>query len=313
MVKDGIVVDDKGMTFGEYLERYMKDVGAHTLRPKTHESYTWLIRKHIKPGLGRRKLSALQPHHIQEFYSKKLEEGLSRRSVQYMHAVIRKALNQAVQWGLVKLNVSNRVTAPRPKKKTPETLSVGQAKTLLDHVRDHPLYPVYLMALTTGMRQGEILGLYWEDIDFDKGQIHVRRSAQYLRGKGIVITDPKTKNAKRTIAMPDVLAGVLQAMEPGTGLVFRTGNGTPYSPRNVLRHFQDSLKAVGLPRIRFHDLRHTAATQLLADDVHPKIVQEMLGHSSIALTLDTYSHVLPAVRRKASNSMDKLYGEGEED
>lgn len=169
-----------------------------------------------------------------------------------------------------------------------------------------------MLAITTGIRQGEILGLHWEDVDLDKGDLAVRHTIQLLQGR-IIEGEPKSAASRRTIALSDYTVAVLmqhkEKISKDEGLLFTTSSGRAVSPRNLLRHFHQVLDRTGLPKIRFHDLRHTAATLLLKENVHPKIVQEMLGHSTIALTLDTYSHILPDIQQEAADKMDKIFGE----
>lgn len=305
-LNENLMVEDDAITLEEHLTTFLEDVVKHTLRPKTIESYAYLINSHILPELGHIRLVQLRPDHLQALYSKKLEEGLSKRTVQYIHAVLRRALNQAVKWGLLARNLTDLVDSPKPQKKAPVTLNARQVRQLLDAVKEHRWYPIYLLAVTTGMREGELLGLHWEDVDLDKGLVHVRHQAQFLPGKGVVISDPKTKKSRRTIALAPFVIDVLEELGGEEGLVFRTSNDTSISPRNLLRHFHQVLKDANLPKIRFHDLRHTAASLMLKQNVHPKVVQEMLGHSSITLTLDTYSHVIPSLQKEAAEKMEEI-------
>jgi len=237
----------------------------------------------------------------------KLEEGLSKRSVQHMHAVIRKTLNEALKAGLIYRNPAALVSAPRPDKKPFSTLTKEQANLFLESIKDHRWYPIYVLAITTGMRQGEILGLHWESIDFKKGTLSIQHTLQYSSGH-MTISEPKTASSRRIVSLSPFALNVLKKIKKDSGLVFTTSTGNYVSARNVIRHFHSALDKAGLPRMRFHDLRHTAATLLLKENVHPKVVQEMLGHSSIMLTLDTYSHILPDIQQEAANKMEKMFG-----
>lgn len=309
-IRDGIYVERDNVTLGAFLDTYVADVAAHTLRPKTLETYNYLIRFHIKPALGHLKLADLRPDHVQRLYSDKLRAGLSRRTTKFIHAVLHKALDQAVRWGLVARNILDLVDAPVVKRKAPTVWNVDQAKKFLEHVKPHRFYPIYVLALATGMREGEVLGVHYEDIQWDMGTLHVRHAVQYLVGRGVVLSEPKTDKAKRTIKVPEFAMQVLrehvERENVNQGFLFTTRNQTPFSPRNVLRHFYEATEEVGLPRIRFHDLRHTTATLLLLQGAHPKKVQELLGHSTIALTMDTYSHVLPAMHDELAQQLDAL-------
>lgn len=311
-IQQGIVVNDTNETVREYLTRFLEEVVAHTVKPSTYTSYSFWITSHIIPSIGRIKLKNLQPHHLQKLYSTKLEEGLSKRSVQYIHAIIRRALNEAVKQGFIVRNPTNAVTAPKPQRKNFTTLTVEQVRKLLREVEGHRFYPIYVIAVMMGLRKGEILGLRWQDVNFDNNTISIENIVYEIKGnlyQGV----PKTKRSKRTVAMPDFVSNVLVNYKTDTGktqgLIFQTSTGRPISLRNLSRHYYKARDEAGIPKVRFHDLRHTAATLLLKENVHPKIVQEMLGHSSITLTLDTYSHVIPGIQKKAAEKMDYLFKE----
>jgi integrase len=222
---------------------------------------------------------------------------------------LHKALDQALKWGLVVRNVSDLVESPKPKRKQFKTWTADEVKRFLSAVKGHTYYPIYVLAAYTGLRQGEVLAIHAEDVDLDAGVIHVRHQLTYIRGEGIKITEPKTESSRRPVTLPDSALQVLQehlkACE-SKGLIFTTRSGRPISARNVVRHFKSVIEREGLPEIRFHDLRHTHATLLLAAGVHPKVVQERLGHSSIALTLDTYSHVIPSLQTEAADQFEEL-------
>jgi len=310
--REGLYVTDEQIKLGDFLDRYMEDVAKHSLRPHTYQRNYDIVSNHIKPDLGNIKLNALRPDQVQTLYTKKLNEGLSKRTVQYIHAVLHKALNQALKWGLVTRYVSDLVEKPRPKKKTFRTWSANEVNQFLEVVSDHRWYPIYALAIYTGMRQGEILGLYREDINLEKGVINVRHQVSTIRGQGLVITEPKSEKARQPITLSqrvvDILKSHLELIDEGPGLIFTTSTGRPISPRNILRHFKLVIEKSGLPEIRFHDLRHTHATLLLAAGVHPKVVQERLGRSQISLTLDTYSHVIPSLQTEAADQFEAILG-----
>ena len=310
-IRRGIFPVDEKITLGQYLDNFIADVATHTLRPSTLRSYSYLIHDHIQPELGHIKLVALRPDQIQLLYTIKLEQGLSRRTVQYIHSVLRRALNQALKWGLIYRNPTDAVAPPKPGKQEPKTLTAKQVKQFFDQVAEHQYYPIYVMAVTMGLRKSEILGLRWQDVGFEQGTVSINHIVTEVQG---VITwgSPKTDSSRRTLSMPQVVQDALWDLQANSGkaegLVFTTASGQPISQRNLTRHFHAALEKAGLERMRFHDLRHTAATLLLKENVHPKVVQEMLGHSSISLTLDTYSHVVPGIRKQAAQKMDKLFG-----
>lgn len=265
--------------FSDYLDRFLTDIPTPTLKPKTVDAYIWVTESHIKPNLGHLTLTQLRLDHLQNLYTKKLEEGLSKRTVQHMHAVIRQSLNQALKWDLIVRNPARVVIPPTTDKKPPKTFPSEEAKQFLEKVEDHRWYPIYVLAITTGIRQGEILGLHWEDVDLEKGSLSVRHTIQLLQGR-IIEGEPKSAGSRRTIALPEYTVAVLLLHQEKTvmekGLLFTTSSGKPVSPRNLSRHFHQVLDRTGLPKIRFHDLWHTAATLLLKEKIHPKIVLEML-------------------------------------
>lgn len=306
-LESGYHLNDNNVRFSEFLDYYLDNIAAPTVKPKTLDSYRWLIESHIRPSLGSIPITKIDQRDIQDLMSLKLEEGLSKRSVQHMHAVVRKALNEALMSGLIYRNPALLVSAPRPDKKPFNTLTKEQARLFLESVKDHRWYPIYVLAITTGMRQGEILGLHWESINFENRTLSVQYTLQYSSGH-MALSEPKTASSRRTISLSPFALNVLKYLKKDNGPVFTTSTGNFVSARNIIRHFHAALEKAGLPRMRFHDLRHTAATLLLKENVHPKVVQEMLGHSSIMLTLDTYSHILPDIQQEASDKMEKMFG-----
>lgn len=278
------------------------------------------MRLHLKPALGEIKLPALRGDQVQRLLAEKTDSGLSSRSVQYIHSVLHRALKHAVRWGLVVRNVAELADSPRVQRRPMKTLTPEQARTFLAGTRDDRLHALYVVALFTGMRQGEILGLHWADVDLERCTIHVVSALQPIKGQGIVQSELKTDASRRQIVVSVPVVAALRRHRTrqleerlffgpdwtDTGLVFTTGHGKPLHNSVVTHDFQDALERLGLPRLRFHDLRHTAATLLLAQGTHPKIVQEMLGHAQIALTLDTYSHVLPSMQAEAAEKMRSL-------
>lgn len=311
-LQDGLPINDGNIRYDIFLDRYLNDVAIPMLRPKTVDSYKWLIEGHIKPNLGHLPLSKIKPDYLQSLYARKLEEGLSKRTVQHMHAVVRVSLNYALKWGLIVRNPATLVSAPTPDRQEFITLNKEQASLFLDCIKNHRWYPIYVLAITTGMRKGEILGLHWENIDLEYGTLSIQHTVQYMSGQ-IIQGEPKTSGSRRKITLPEYTLGVLREFQESTGktegLLFTTSTSRPVSGRNVSRHFDSALEKAGLPHLRFHDLRHTAATLLLKENVHVKIVQEMLGHSTVALTLDTYSHILPDIQQEAADKMDGLFGQ----
>ncbi len=309
--KDGLFVTNDNIRLGDFLDQYTKDVAQYSLRPRSFESHSGYIRNHIKPELGNIKLNRLRPDQVQAFYTKKLSEGLSKRTVQYMHAILHKVLDQALRWGLVTRNVTDLVDKPRPERFPPNVWNIRQIRTFLNAVEGSKYYPIYIVAIYTGMRFGEILGIHREDFDLEAGIINVKHQLQPIKGQGLVVTDVKTEKSKRPVTIPLTALEVLEQHAEGIekGLIFTSSNGKPIWSANVYHQFKKVLRGLKLPDIRFHDLRHTHATLLLQANVNPKVVQERLGHSQISLTLDTYSHVVPSLQEEAAVKIEGLLAE----
>jgi integrase len=317
----GLLPEPSRVTVGEYPAFWLENGAKPSVRPPTFRQYEQYVRNHISPILGTVRLQALKPADIQALYARRLGDGLSRRTVQLIHAVLHKALSQAVDWGLLAFNPADRVKAPRPARKEFKVLTPEEARRFLEAARNFDYYPLFVLALTTGMRLGELLGLKWQDIDFEAGAVHVRRGLYRIRGAWVE-GEPKSAAGKRKVVLPALAVEALRehrvaqleaklkagAAWEDNGLVFTTAAGRPIHPRNVSRALESVLKRAGLPRIRFHDLRHSHATLLLMLGENPRVVQERLGHSQISLTLQTYSHVLPDLQRQAAEKIDRMLG-----
>src|SRR5208282_2900462 len=277
------------------------------------------------------RLDKLTPQHVanlldlkrqpvkDEEVKKDPEPGLSPQSLVNIRTVLRSALAQALKWGLVSRNVATLVDAPRVPRPKVHTLTADEARTLLDTAKGSRFEAIFTLALTLGMRRGEILGLRWADVDFEQGIVRISQAVQRL-STGLTITEVKTERSRRVLAMPESIARVLrlrrarQAQErllaglhwKDTGLCFTAPNGGPLEPITLHRTYKKILKAAKLPTtVRFHDLRHSAASLLLAQGVHLRAIMELLGHSSISLTANTYSHVQPAMMRDVANTMEQ--------
>ena len=297
----GIVYDSGNPKVADYLDRWLDSIKG-TLRERTWRRHEEIMRLHLKPSIGGAKLDKLNALQVQVLYRSKLDGGLSPRTVQIIHATLYKALKQAVRWSLVPRNVCDAVVPPRVPKSEIKPLDARQAKKLLDTARDTQpsLYALYVLAVATGMRSGEILGLQWRDVDLEARTLQVRRTVF----NGAVGT-PKTARSNRGIRLPEIAVEALRGHPRSSEWVFSSKKGTSLSVHNLHnRSWRPLLREAGLPHIRFHDLRHTCATLLLSKGVHPKVVQELLGHSSIEITLDTYSHVLPSMGSAAADAMD---------
>lgn len=317
----GLVFDAGKLAVGEYLDRWLTDSVKDTVRQRTYERYESIVRVHIKPEIDRVKLKALTPAHVRGLYRRKLDSGLSPRTVNYIHVTLHKALKQALGDGLVPRNAA-QVKAPRPEKPEIKPLSSEQARKLIATAYEtgDRYAALYVVALHTGLREGELLGLRWEDVDLDAATpaLQVRRTLSETRtghkfelpksGKGRSIRlSRKAAEALRSHRARQAETKLrLGSLWQDNGLVFPTKTGTTTSGTNLLgRHFKPLLKKAGLPAIRLHDLRHTCATILLMAGKHPKFVQEMFGHANISITLDTYSHVIEGMDGGLGDAMDE--------
>jgi integrase len=314
----GLIFDAENLTVSEYLDRWLRDSVRGSVRPNTYKSYGQQVRCYLKPSLGRMKLRKLSPMHVQGMYREMQDRGLSARTVQYTHAVLHRALKQARRWGVVGRNVAEDVDPPQVKREEMRPLNPDQTRALLKAAEGNRLDALYIVAIHTGMRPGEILALKWDDVDLDSGTLQVNRALS-----GGEFTAPKTARSRRRIKLT---AGSVKALRAHRkrqleermqhaglwqdyGLVFPSTVGTPLNHRNLVRSFKALLKRAGLSQaVRLYDLRHTCATLLLSRNVHPKYVQELLGHASIALTLDTYSHVIPGMDGGTASAMEDALG-----
>lgn len=313
--------DAKKLTTGQYLTRWVESINQN-VRPSTQRRYSDLIRKHIEPEIGRVQLAKLSALDIQRLYADRLDAGLSPTTVELLHCILHGALKQAVRWGLITRNVVEMVDAPR--RKTPEyiTWDQQQASAFLAVADKDDLAALWRLALHTGMRRGEILGLLWADLDLARGALSVKRTLSRGPGNSFEVGQPKTKHGRRQIELPKSVVQALQKhrkrqveerLQLGSdyqdgGLVFADALGGPVHPNTLRRHFIRLIKVAGVPMIRFHDLRHTSATLMLSGGEHPKIVSEMLGHANIGITLDRYSHVTPSMQRNAVDRLDDMLG-----
>lgn len=317
----GLPVAVEKQTVSQFLDRWLEGVRP-SVRPRTFQSYEILVKRHIVPELGQWKLDKLAPQHVQAALVRKSASGLSPQTVRHVRAVLRVALNQALRWGLVARNAASLAVAPKLEHKGFRGLSPDEARRLLDAARGDRLEAVYAVALSLGLRMGEILGLRWLDVDLDGAALTVNQAIYRIAGKGLVAAEPKTERSRRAIFLPD---GVLRALRAhrlrqlqqrlaagsrwqDSGLVFTSGIGTPLEPRNLFRSFKALLHRAGLPDVRFHDLRHSAASLLLAQGVPMRAVMELLGHSNIGTTADIYAHVMPAMMRDMADKMDAILG-----
>jgi integrase len=317
---DGVLpADADRRTVGQYLEWWVTTVVPPSVRPTTARSYATNVRRHLIPEIGEIQLAKLGPADVQAMINAKLASGLRPRTVQYIHAVLRRALGHAERWGLVGRNVAKLVDGPRVVRPEVVPFTPDEARLFLKAARESRLYALYAVAITVGLRQGEALGLHWQDVDLDAGTLRVRTTVQRI-GREVLFLPPKSARSKRVVGLPPVCVEALRAhrrqqleqhMAAGPewqdlGLVFTSRVGTPVDARRQARDFETVCTRAGLGHRRMHDLRHTCASLLLAQNVHPRIVMEVLGHSQISLTMNTYSHVLPSLLRDAANLMETM-------
>lgn len=315
------LLGDPRQLFGDYLERWLLDVAAGRLRVRSLERYSGVIHKHIVPALGQLELGRVTPQHIAAFYAE-VSTRLSPASIQLLHAALHGALKQAVRWQLIARNPADGVDLPRRSAPSMRALSPDEARLLLEAAVGTPLEPLWVLAIATGMRQGELLGLVWRDIDWSARRLYVRHSLS-RHGRRWWLGEPKTQGSRRAIELTAPTLELLRAHRlrqaeqlfahgirvTDESIVFADDAGAPlYGSHLTSRVFHPLLAEAGLPRIRFHDLRHTAATLMMAGGVNPKIVAEVLGHSGVAITLDRYSHSTPTMHAEAMAKLDAMLG-----
>jgi integrase len=320
--KQGILATGPQQKVGSYLTQWLETMSKPpTVSARTYVQYRSMIQKHILPTIGHILLQKLTAQRVQTLYAQKLQEGLSVRTVLMLHNILHKSLENAIRWNLITRNITNQVTVPHAQHYEAKTLTVEQAQLLIETAQGHRLEALLIVAIMTGTRRGELLALRWSDIDLERGTLHIQRSMSRVPGYGVIEKDPKTRTSRRKIMLPNIAVEALKehrlrqneakAKVGGAwkelDIVFCNTFGGFLLPESVLQMFYKILKEAELPHIRFHDLRHSAATILLTMGVHPKVVQELLGHSSITMTMDTYSHILPSMHQDARDKMNDAF------
>jgi integrase len=314
----GMAIAPSRLTVGEYLQRWLDALEG--VEPPTRRRYADLVRLHIAPQLGGRLLAKLTPLDVQALYADRKAAALSPTTINLLHNVLHRALKQAVEWDLIARNVTERVKAPRPKASEPVTWDAGQAVRFLAIAERTPDAALWWVALTTGMRRSELLGLQWSDVDLQRGTLNIHQARKRGEGNRWETGAPKTRKGRRQIVLPPSAIEALRAhrtrqLEQRLALgaayqdqnyVFAGALGQPVHPNSLQSCFERLVKAAGLPRIKLHGLRHTNATVSLASGEHPKIVQERLGHSTISMTLDRYSHVTQSMQQEAAGRLETL-------
>jgi integrase len=319
--QQGLPIAFEKMTVEQFMQKWLEEViMPPRKRVRTYRVYAQNVRLYIIPLLGKVVLTKLTPLNVQSFINQLLAKGLKPRTVLIAHNVLRGALNQALKWGLVQRNVATLVDLPKATKAEQKFLKPPDARRLLDQIKGDRLEALYTVALALGLRKSEALGVRWQDIDFDAGTLTVQVELVYYNGK-YTLEPLKTDKSRRQLALPQFAIEALlahrerQVAEQAKlgehwhndfGLVFPSSLGTPLSARNVTRSFHRMLEKAGLERMRFYDMRHTCASLLLAQGVPLRVVMEILGHSQISLTANTYTHVIMPLVSDAASLMDDL-------
>ena len=321
-VDNGMFSNYKGTT-AEFLVRWLTQYVTPTLSPTTAETYAKIVNVHIISALGSIKLTELKPEHVQRFYASEVKRGLSTTTVRHFHMVLHKALDNAMKWGLVARNVVDAVDVPQNARTDIRILNGDEINLVMKEAQGTPYYALFMTALMTGMRRSELLGLRWSDVNLTLAELSVSRSLHQLTANRLKIYRPtKTAKSKRTIALSPNTCQMLRdhldsELEQCSrlGLIFSNDrpifsqfDGKPLRPDSISQVWLRITRKCGLTGIHLHSLRHTHASVLLGLNVHPKIVQERLGHSNITTTLDIYSHVTPGLQRAAADKLDAFLG-----
>ena len=319
---DGLPVPDGTMNVSQLLVRWHKDILTHQVAPSAAANYEGIARTHIIPTIGKKRLTELTTADVDRLISKKMAEGLSVSTVRRVRSVLAQALDQAVRWGWVSRNVAQLARAPKSERNEGRTLTVDEARVFLDHLKGHRLEALFALMLTTGLRRGEALGLQWTDLDTKKSVLTVRRQLQ-REGDGLVVRDTKTHGSRRVVNVPQPVLTLLKQLRASemaskaqlgpawadSGFIFTNTIGGPLDPRNLLRDFKKICKDAGLGDWHIHELRHSAASLMLAQGVKLQVVSDVLGHSSIRMTADVYGHLLDPDRESAAAAMtEALWG-----
>jgi integrase len=313
----GEYIDSSKMTVGEFVDRWQRDWAAHHVSPKTFERYAELLRNHVCARVGDVRLQKLRAVDVNELYSDLLRTGLSARTVGHVHRVLHRALGHANKWGLVQKNVASLVAPPPVTAGEIETLSAEQVHIALARLKGRSIYPIYVLALATGMRRGELLALRWSDVDLNGALLRVEQSLEQTKA-GLRFKSPKTKHGRRSITLPASAVAILrdhwkaqqemrlrlgQGKAPDDALVFPTWEGKTRSPNALTKEWSVAMKAAGLS-VTLHSLRHTHASHLIASGLDPLAVSRRLGHGSRTITLGVYRHLFPRADDRAALIME---------
>lgn len=317
-IENGGYIPRNKETVGEFMRQWLDTYAATNCGPKTQQGYRYLLTHYVEPFIGQIPLQSLTPRHIQSMYTSLLERGLGARTVKHCHTVLKQSLSHAIRWGILVHNPADATTSPRPLRRE---MGIWDAETIhefLEAAKSNRFYYLYHLAILTGMRRAELAGLKWDSVDLSEGKLSVTRTLQRIKGKGLVEGQPKTAKSRRLIALgPNAVSLLHEArgrqieyrLQAGslwqnTGYVFTQPDGRPVDPEWTSKDFACIVRTANLPHTTLHGLRHAHATLLLTAGVHPKVVQERLGHSGISITLDIYSHVVQGMQEAAALALD---------
>ena len=318
----GIYTPPGRLTVAEHLRNWLEGYVKTSCSPRTFDGYQSIVERHLIPTLGQVQLKHLHPQTIQAYYGKACEH-LSARTVHHQHRALSQAMKYAVRQGYLGRNPCDLVDAPRSRKKAMRTLTPGEVGLLFDATKDSPFYPVIYTAVSTGLRQAELLGLRWRDLDLDMLSISVAQVLCKRRGR-CEFKEPKTEHSRRRVNMTPKLAvylreyraereGLYHALGKSLSLddlVFASVEGKPLDPSVLTHAFHRMAGRIGLQGVRFHDLRHTFASLMLLRGAKPKVISEALGHSSVGFTMDVYSHIIDGMQQDAMALLDEVLPEG---
>src|SRR5581483_2861149 len=314
---------DERLTVEDFLKAWLDGI-TRAMRPQSMRRYRQAMEDHVIPVLGRRRLTQLIPEDLQRLYAAKLASGLSATTVRIVHFVLHRALRDAERWGRCSRNVADLVDPPRLPRKEAPLLTPEQARRVLDAARGHRLEVMFNVALRLGLRRGELLALRWRDVDLDAGTVRVTGTLQPVpQGADPIVAEPKSRSSRRGMSLDPSLAAMLrqhkrlQAVQQAAAgaewfdgdFVFTNDLGRPVAPMTLVRDWHLLLESIGLPRVPFHTARHTAATLMLSSGVSPRVAAERLGHSTVSITLDRYSHVTESLRKDAAMAIDRALRE----
>jgi len=314
----GVPIPVGKLTVAEHLHNWLEGYARTACSPRTVDGYESIVENHLIPALGHIQLRQLQPQTIQVYYGKACEK-LSARSVHHHHRLLSQSLKYAVRQGYLGRNPAELVTAPSSRKKVMRTLTQSEVEVLLENASSNQFYPIYYMAISSGLRQSELLALRWRDVDLDLLSISVSQTLYKRRGV-CTFKEPKTSGSSRRVATTPKLAlflkeyraereslywhlGVSLSLDD---LVFANHDGKPIDPSTLTHNLARIVRQIGLGRVRFHDLRHTFASLMLMRGAKPKVISEALGHASVAFTMDTYSHIIEGMQEDAMALIDEV-------